>query len=224
MYTEKNVSLYHATGINSEFLPEEFAALRTNHLRILVDKALSNKVQKIDKLSTDKESEFLYTNPNHPGRKGKKAKYDFKYNTILHINKKKLIYYIHEEYYYKFFDLIYTYLSYVFNGLNKEQVKQLYIDRQITDSVYIFSMKCFEIIETNQKQYNYSKSKNLDTMIDNTEHFYHIKEVKNDNIREDILLLIVKFQSVLEVVDAFLFKECILDLKEVYEETEKTLT
>ena len=85
-------------------------------------------------------------------------------------------------------------------------------------------MKCFEIIETNQKQYNYSKSKNLDTMIDNTEHFYHIKEVKNDNIREDILLLIVKFQSVLEVVDAFLFKECILDLKEVYEETEKTLT
>ena len=87
MYTEKNVSLYHVTGINSEFLPEEFAALRTNHLRILVDKSLSNKVQKIDKLSTDKESEFLYTNPNHPGRKGKKAKYDFKYNTILHINK-----------------------------------------------------------------------------------------------------------------------------------------
>ena len=46
MYTESNVNLYHITGINSEFLPEEFAALRTNHLNILVDKATSNKVQK----------------------------------------------------------------------------------------------------------------------------------------------------------------------------------
>ena len=223
MYTESNVNLYHITGINSEFLPEEFAALRTNHLNILVDKATSNKVQKIDKLSIERENEYIYTNPNHPGKKGRKLKYDFKYNIILHINKKKIIHFIQEEYYDKFFDLIHTYLSYVFNGSNKDQVKKLYNDKQITDSVYIFSMKCFELIEANKKPYSYSKSKNLDTMIDNTEHFYHIKEIKNENIKEDILLLIVKFQSVLQVVNEFLFMECINDLKEVYDEVEKIL-
>ena len=84
-------------------------------------------------------------------------------------------------------------------------------------------MKCFELIEANKKPYSYSKSKNLDNMIDNTEHFYHIKEIKNENIKEDILLLIVKFQSVLQVVNEFLFMECINDLKEVYDEVEKIL-
>ena len=39
-------------------------------------------------------------------------------------------------------------------------------------------MKCFELIEANKKPYSYSKSKNLDNMIDNTEYLYNIKKIK----------------------------------------------
>ena len=73
MYTESNVNLYHITGINSEFLPEEFAALRTNHLNILVDKATSNKVQQIDKLSIERENEYIYKSKSSR-KKRKKTK------------------------------------------------------------------------------------------------------------------------------------------------------
>ena len=223
MNNEEDVNLYNIKGINGKFIPEEFAALRTNQLKIKVDKSTSKKIQKINKLSREVENEFIFTNPNHPGKSGQKEKYDFKYNTIIHINKKKIKYYIEEEYYDKFLNLIYSYLSNLFNGLNKDQVRKLYIDRQITDSVYIFSMKCFELIEENKKQYNYSKSKNLDTMIDNTEHYYHIRELSNKEIKEDCLLLVLKFQNVLEAIDQNLFKENINDLKEIYKEIEKLL-
>ena len=84
-------------------------------------------------------------------------------------------------------------------------------------------MKCFELIEENINQYNYYKSKTLYTMIDNTEHYYHIRELSNKEIKEDCLLLVFKFQNVLEAIEQNLFKENINDLKEIYKEIEKLL-
>ena len=99
---------------------------------------------------------------------------------------------------------------------NKEKIKQLFYNQQITDSVYIYTMKCYELIDNNLKLYNYVKEKNIDNMFDTTETFFKIKIKTNPVIREDALCLLSKYQMLLSIADPLVFDKEITMLKDIY--------
>ena len=214
MFSDDNINLYHFTGINCEFVPEEFQKIHVNRLNIQVN-PFSNKILRGKNLSTINESEFVYIDPNI-NKKNLKER-TFKYNTIIKLNKKKVLKYFESENYTEFFNLFKLYLISLFNGLNKEQIKKLYKNRQITDSVYLFAIKIFDIIDNNEKKYSYIKVTNPDNVFETTENFYKIKEVKNYTIKEDAMLIIIKFHSLLKVIDENVYKEEIEELNNIYE-------
>ena len=63
------------------------------------------------------------------------------------------------------------------------------------------------IIDNNEKKYSYIKSCNIDNDFETTENFDRIKEVKNYNIKEDTLLILIKFQNLLKVIDENIYKD-----------------
>ena len=215
MFSDDNINLYHVTGINSEFVPEEFQKIHINRLNIKVD-PLSNKISKGKNLSIQNESEFVYIYPNTVENANIKNS-KLKFNTIVKLNKNKILNYFSTENYVEIFNLFKIYVISLFNGLNKEQIKKLYLNQKITDSIYLYAIKILEIIDNNEKKYSYIKSCNIDNALEITENFYKIKEVKNYNTKEDALLILIKFQSLLKVIDENIYKDEIEEIKNIYE-------
>ena len=215
MFSDDNINLYHVTGINSEFVPEEFQKIHINRLNIKVD-PLSNKISKGKNLSIQNESEFVYIYPNTVENANIKNS-KLKFNTIVKLNKNKILNYFRTENYVEIFNLFKIYVISLFNGLNKEQIKKLYLNQKITDSIYLYAIKILEIIDNNEKKYSYIKSCNIDNALETTENFYKIKEVKNYNVKEDALLILIKFQSLLKVIDENIYKDEIEEIKNIYE-------
>ena len=71
------------------------------------------------------------------------------------------------------------------------------------------------IIDNNEKKYSYIKSCNIDNAFETTENFYRIKEVKNYNIKEDTLLILIKFQNLLKVIDENIYKDEIEEIQNI---------
>lgn len=71
------------------------------------------------------------------------------------------------------------------------------------------------IIDNNEKKYSYIKSCNIDNDFETTENFDRIKEVKNYNIKEDTLLILIKFQNLLKVIDENIYKDEIEEIQNI---------
>ena len=213
MNFEHKLNIYHATGLHSAFLPKEINSIGRTHLKIIDP---SEKLSPMSNLTCEQESEIIYSNPNHPLRNKRAKKFDFKFNTLININKEKIETYLENDKYTELFPLFQIYLKEVFNGLDKEKVKELFYTQQITDSVYIYAMKCYDLINSNLKSYNYIKEKNTDNILDTTETFYKIKLKHNPVIKEDALCLISEYQMLLSIADKTLFEKEITILKNIY--------
>ena len=107
MFSDDNINLYHVTGINSEFVPEEFQKIHINRLNIKVD-PLSNKISKGKNLSIQNESEFVYIYPNTVENANIKNS-KLKFNTIVKLNKNKILNYFSTENYVEIFNLFKIY-------------------------------------------------------------------------------------------------------------------
>ena len=167
-------------------------------------------------LTCEQEGEVVYSNPNHPLAFKKAKKFDYKFNSLIELNKKKIISYLENDKYSELFSLFQIYLRGLFNRADKEKIKELFYNQQITDSVYIYTMKCYELIDNNLKLYNYVKEKNIDNMFDTTETFFKIKIKTNPVIREDALCLLSKYQMLLSIADPLVFDKEITMLKDIY--------
>ena len=209
--TQSRINVYHAAWINSEFLPNEFNSIGNRHLR----KIQTNQLCPMKNLPTENESEYIYTNPNHSKSS---EKFEFSYNTLININQEKISNYFKLDKYIEFFSLFQLYLEDLFNGLKQPKIKELFYNQKISDSVYIYAMKCFELIEKNKKNYTYTKEKNKDNYLDTTENSYNIKVTMNTSCKEDALLLLSKFQMLLGIADKVIFAEDITMLKDLYSE------
>ena len=207
------IKVYHATDLHSVFLPKEINSIGLTHLKVIDP---SQKISRMSNLTCEQEGEVVYSNPNHPLAFKKAKKFDYKFNSLIELNKKKIISYLENDKYSELFSLFQIYLRGLFNGADKEKIKELFYNQQITDSVYIYTMKCYELIDNNLKLYNYVKEKNIDNMFDTTETFFKIKIKTNPVIREDALCLLSKYQMLLSIADPLVFDKEITMLKDIY--------
>lgn len=211
----------HIAEINSQLLPKIFYQIP--QLSFLTN----SKIGSLPNLTREQENEIIYTNPtlerkikseSLSSHQQKGNKYNYQYNTMIQLNSKKIYSYFENQQYSDFFQLVNIYISSLFNGATKEQIMQLYNKQQITDSVYIFAMKCLDIIESNTKSYKYIKSSNSDNLLSATESFYKIILCYNSHLKDHSLLLLTKFQVLLGVIDKVAYKNEMKEIENIFKE------
>lgn len=207
------LNVYHCANLTSEFLPQTFTKVNSSLV------GTTSKLIPVNKLSVYQESEFVYTNPNK--EKDKEENFNYKFNSLVSVNDKLIVELYKQDDYMKLFQNFNLYLRTLFSDQGKEEVIKLYLNKKITDSVYIYTMKCYELVERNTKLYNYFKTPNSENLFETTENFYYIRTKKNMSLKEDILLYISKFQTLLGIAGEFEFKEEIEKLKILYKAIEK---
>jgi hypothetical protein len=182
----------------------------------------TNQLKPIGNLTCEQENEYMFSNSyktklhkssSQPQINRNKS---FHYNNLIHINKKKLMVYFLNQKYSKIFALFQIYLTNLFNGKHKEDIKELYDKHLINDSVYLYTMKCYELIDNNIKCYVYSKAKNIDNCLDTTENYFYIKQLNNNSVKEDLFMLLAKFQLLLLMIDKKVFKKEIENVSNLY--------
>lgn len=204
----KEVQKYHYSNITSEFLPNSFYALNCAAIQS------SSRLTSTNNLSTYQEKECIYSNPNLTNLNEKDFNYNF--NALIQLNTELILEAWTQCNYEKLFQLFKLYLKSFFNGKEKEEIKNLFWNKKITDSIYIYSMKCYEVIEKNMKSYNYSKDYNNENLFETTENFYFVKSRPRYTVKEDTLLFLSKFQTLLTIAGEFIFKDEIEKIKQVY--------
>ena len=87
----------------------------------------------------------------------------------------------------------------------------------ISDSIFVNALYCLNIIKLNRRKYNKYLLKNLNNTLDTTEIIFNLEENNNNQMKNDALLLIIKFIELLRSVDEINFNKEIEKLKEVFE-------
>ena len=123
----------------------------------------------------------------------------------------------------KLFKTLELYLKSLFNGLGKEEVIKLFNSKKITDSVYLYTRKCYELIEKNLLSYQYFNSHNTENSLETTENFYFIRNKGRYSVKADLLLFINKLDCLLNIVDPEFFKEEIGKLKELFKSVDDVI-
>ena len=109
------------------------------------------------------------------------------------------------------------YISSIFNGNNLEQITNLFERKMISDSIFVNALYCLNIIKLNRRKYNKYLLKNLNNTLDTTEIIFNLEENNNNQMKNDALLLIIKFIELLRSIDEISFNKEIEKLKEVFE-------
>jgi hypothetical protein len=176
-------------------------------------------------ISRYQENNFIYSNPNHDYYKipsknkqlKKNEKYQFKFNNIINIEKNKIMTYFLCNNFEELFSLFELYIASLFNGINMELIPGLFKRELITDSVYINVMKCIEIINENKQLYKRIFLRNTSNRLDTTEIICKVEEVEHINVKDDALLLLLKFIDLLKGIDEKIFIKEISKLNEIFQ-------
>ena len=225
MIEEKDVKLFHETNLVREVLPKGYELFRTNKIKIHPDHFIHSSLKPTGNISRYLENEYIYSNPKHDYYKipkknknlKKKEKYQFKFNNIINIEKNKIMTYFLCNNYEKFFSLFEFYMVNLFNGLNLELIEGLFQRELISDSIYISAMKCIKLINDNKQLYKHTYIRNNNNRLDTTEIILKIEDVELPNLKEDALLLVLKFSDLLRNIDEKLFENDIYKLREIFE-------
>ena len=225
MIEEKDIKLFHETNLDREVLPSGYELYRTNKIKTHPDHFIHASLSPTGHIPRYLENQYIFSNPKHdyykipPKNKKlkKNEKYQFKFNNVINIEKNKLMTYFLCNDYEKFFELFEFYMINLFNGLNLELIAGLFQRELISDSIYINAMKCIKIINDNKQIYKHTYIRNNINRLDTTEIFLKVEEIKKMNLKEDALLLLVKFSDLLKSIDENLFLNDINKLKEIFE-------
>ena len=109
------------------------------------------------------------------------------------------------------------YISSIFNGYNLDQISNLFERKMISDSIFVNALYCLNIIKLNKRKYNKYLLKNLNNTLETTEIIFNLEENNNNQMKNDALLLIIKFIELLRSIDEISFNKEIEKLKEVFE-------
>ena len=225
MIKNKDVKLYHELNLKREIIPSNYELFHTNNSKVKQDNIIHSIFRPTGNISRTQENQFIYTNPNkeyyvlpNKNRKVKtEEKYKFKFNNIINIEKNKIMTYFLCNNFEEFFSLIELYISNLFNGINIELIPGLFKRELITDSVYINVMKCIEIINENKQLYKRIFLRNTSNRLDTTEIICKIEEVEHINVKDDALLLLLKFIDLLKGIDEKIFIKEISKLNEIFQ-------
>ena len=197
----KEVILFHKLNIEREIIPNKYKLLNNNNSKCSLK--LKNN------LSRSQEDQFIFYNF--------KEKSKFKFNNIINIDKNKLIAYFLCNNYEELFSMFELYISSIFNGNNLEQITNLFERKMISDSIFVNALYCLNIIKLNKRKYNKYLLKNLNNTLETTEIIFNLEENNNNQMKNDALLLIIKFIELLRSIDEISFNKEIEKLKEVFE-------
>ena len=199
---KKEVILFHKLNIERDIIPYKYKLLNNNN-----NSKCSLKLK--NNLSRSQEDQFIFYKF--------KEKSKFKFNNIINIDKNKLITYFLCNNYEELFSIFELYISSIFNGYNLEQISNLFERKMISDSIFVNALYCLNIIKINRRKYNKYLLKNLNNTLDTTEIIFNLEENNNNQMKNDALLLIIKFIELLRSVDEINFNKEIEKLKEVFE-------
>ena len=199
---KKEVILFHKLNIEREIIPYKYKLLNNNN-----NSKCSLKLK--NNLSRSQEDQFIFYNF--------KEKSKFKFNNIINIDKNKLIAYFLCNNYEELFSMFELYISSIFNGNNLEQITNLFERKMISDSIFVNALYCLNIIKLNKRKYNKYLLKNLNNTLETTEIIFNLEENNNNQMKNDALLLIIKFIELLRSIDEISFNKEIEKLKEVFE-------
>ena len=199
---KKEVILFHKLNIEREIIPYKYKLLNNNN-----NSKCSLKLK--NNISRSQEDQFIFYKF--------KEKSKFKFNNIINIDKNKLITYFLCNNYEELFSIFELYISNIFNGYNIDKITNLFERKIISDSVFVNVLYCLNIIKLNKQKYNRHLIKNLNNTFETTEIIFNLEENSNNQIKDDALLLIIKFIGLLKSIDELNFNKEIQKLREVYE-------
>jgi hypothetical protein len=225
MIKNKDVKLFHELNLKREIIPSNYALFHTNNSKVKQDNIIHSIFKKTGNISRTQENQFIYTNPNKeyyvlPNNNRiikAEEKYKFKFNNIINIEKSKIMTYFLCNNFEELFSLFELYIASLFNGINMELIPGLFKRELITDSVYINVMKCIEIINENKQLYKRIFLRNTSNRLDTTEIMCKIEEVEHVNVKDDALLLLLKFIDLLKGIDEKIFIKEINKLNEIFQ-------
>ena len=225
MIKNKDVKLFHELNLDREIIPSNYELFHTNNNKVKQDNIIHSIFKPTGNISRTQENQFIYTNPNKeyyvlPNRNRKiktEEKYKFKFNNIINIEKNKIMTYFLCNNFEELFSLIELYISNLFNGINIDLIPGLFKRELITDSVYINVMKCIEIINENKQLYKRIFLRNTSNRLDTTEIICKVEEVEHINVKDDALLLLLKFIDLLKGIDEKIFIKEINKLNEIFQ-------
>ena len=199
-----DLKLFHRINIEREIIPNKYKLLKNNFNENNNTKC-SLKFK--DNLSRNQEDQFIIF----------KGKSKYKFNNIINIDKNKLITYFLCNNYEELFSIFELYISNIFNGYNIDEITNLFERKIISDSIFVNVLYCLNIIKLNKQKYNRHLIKNLNNTFETTEIIFNLEENSNNQIKNDALLLIIKFIDLLKSIDELNFNKEIQKLSEVYE-------
>ena len=225
MIKNQDVKLFHELNLDREIIPSNYELFHTNNNKVKQDNIIHSIFKPTGNISRTQENQFIYTNPNKeyyvlPNRNRKiktEEKYKFKFNNIINIEKNKIMTYFLCNNFEELFSLIELYISNLFNGINIDLIPGLFKRELITDSVYINVMKCIEIINENKQLYKRIFLRNTSNRLDTTEIICKVEEVEHINVKDDALLLLLKFIDLLKGIDEKIFIKEISKLNEIFQ-------
>ena len=225
MLKSKDVKLFHELNLEREIIPSNYELFHTNNNKVKQDNIIHSIFKSTGNISRTQENQFIYTNPNKEyyvlPNKNKiiktEEKYKFKFNNVINIEKNKIMTYFLCNNFEELFSLFELYIENLFNGINIELIPGLFQRELITDSVYINVMKCIEIINENKQLYKRIFLRNTCNRLDTTEIICKLEEVEHVNVKDDALLLILKFIDLLKGIDEKIFIKEINKLNEIFQ-------
>ena len=225
MIKNKDVKLFHELNLDREIIPSNYELFHTNNNKVKQDNIIHSIFKPTGNISRTQENQFIYTNPNKeyyvlPNKNRiikAEEKYKFKFNNIINIEKNKIMTYFLCNNFEELFSLFELYIASLFNGINMELIPGLFKRELITDSVYINVMKCIEIINENKQLYKRIFLRNTSNRLDTTEIICKVEEVEHINVKDDALLLLLKFIDLLKGIDEKIFIKEINKLNEIFQ-------
>ena len=225
MIKNKDVKLFHELNLDREIIPSNYELFHTNNNKVKQDNIIHSIFKPTGNISRTQENQFIYTNPNKeyyvlPNKNRiikAEEKYKFKFNNIINIEKNKIMTYFLCNNFEELFSLFELYIASLFNGINIELIPGLFKRELITDSVYINVMKCIEIINENKQLYKRIFLRNTSNRLDTTEIICKVEEVEHINVKDDALLLLLKFIDLLKGIDEKIFIKEINKLNEIFQ-------
>ena len=181
---KNDLKLFHRINIEREIIPNKYKLIKN----IFNENNISKCSLKFkDNLSRNQEDQFIIF----------KGKSNYKFNNIINIDKNKLITYFLCNNYEELFSIFELYISSIFNGYNLDQISNLFERKMISDSIFVNALYCLNIIKLNRRKYNKYSLKNLNNTLDTTEIIFNLEENNNNQMKNDALLLIIKFIELL---------------------------
>ena len=225
MIKNKDVKLFHELNLDREIIPSNYELFHTNNNKVKQDNIIHSIFKPTGNISRTQENQFIYTNPNKeyyvlPNKNRiikAEEKYKFKFNNIINIEKNKIMTYFLCNNFEELFSLFELYIASLFNGINMELIPGLFKRELITDSIYINVMKCIEIINENKQLYKRIFLRNTSNRLDTTEIICKVEEVEHINVKDDALLLLLKFIDLLKGIDEKIFIKEINKLNEIFQ-------